>query len=72
MKILVTGLSGFVGRYLEQELLDHGHEVVNLNYSSDPVPAFCDIRDFEKVRSAILNHRPEALIHLAGIADTHH
>lgn len=71
MKILVTGLSGFVGRYLEQELLDHGHEVVDLNYSSDPVPAFCDIRDFEKVRSAILNHRPEALIHLAGIADTH-
>jgi nucleoside-diphosphate-sugar epimerase len=34
MKILVTGSSGFIGGYLVQELLDHGHKVVGLdNYS---------------------------------------
>ncbi len=34
MKILVTGSTGFIGGYLVQELLYHGHEVVGLdNYS---------------------------------------
>jgi nucleoside-diphosphate-sugar epimerase len=34
MKILVTGSTGFIGGYLVQELLDHGHEVIGLdNYS---------------------------------------
>lgn len=34
MKILVTGSAGFIGGYLVQELLDHGHEIVGIdNYS---------------------------------------
>ena len=34
MKILVTGAGGFIGGYLVQELLDHGHYVTGLdNYS---------------------------------------
>jgi nucleoside-diphosphate-sugar epimerase len=34
MKILVTGSTGFIGGYLVQELLEHGHDIVGIdNYS---------------------------------------
>jgi len=34
MKIFVTGLKGFIGGYLVEELLEHGHDVVGIdNYS---------------------------------------
>jgi GDP-4-dehydro-6-deoxy-D-mannose reductase len=65
MRIFVTGAIGFVGRWLEPELRDHGHDVV-----CAPGPDVLDIAD----RSALVrwldnpDGRPDAVIHLAGMA----
>ena len=65
MRIFITGAIGFVGRWLEPELRNHGHEVV-----CAPGPDVLDIAD----RSGLvrwLDHpggRPDAVIHLAGMA----
>lgn len=74
MKILVTGIAGFVGNFLCHELTEAGHSVVgidlNLNNSpknmSDGISI--DVTDAEKVSTAIANFQPDACIHLGGIA----
>src|ERR1035437_9795052 len=65
MRIFITGAIGFVGRWLEPELRNHGHEVV-----CAPSPDVLDIAD----RSGLVRWlddpagRPDAVIHLAGMA----
>ena len=34
MKVLITGASGYIGRYLVDELIEHGHEVKALTRQS--------------------------------------
>ncbi|ASB48277.1 NAD-dependent epimerase/dehydratase family protein [Alkalitalea saponilacus] len=38
MKILVTGIAGFIGSHLAERLLSHGHEVVGIDNFSDYYP----------------------------------
>ncbi len=59
MRVLVTGLNGFTGRYVKQELLAHGHEVVGLTV---------DLTHSAAVAQEIDVLRPEGVIHLAGIS----
>lgn len=63
MRILVTGSTGFVGRWLTIELRDHGHEVVEAGGH-----ATVDVSDPAAVRRLVDERRPEAIAHLAGIA----
>jgi len=65
MRVFVTGAGGFVGRWLEKELRGHGHEVVGT-----PGPDVLDIAD-RRGLVRWLDHpdgRPDAVIHLAGMA----
>ncbi len=63
MRILVTGLDSFTGRYVQIELEANGHTVIGLN---------SDLTDSDAVAAEIAQVRPEAVVHLAGIAFVGH
>ncbi|MDZ4200002.1 MAG: NAD-dependent epimerase/dehydratase family protein, partial [Kiritimatiellia bacterium] len=74
MKILITGIGGFVGRHLVAECLASGHELfgydrVTAGPDERPVPReIGDLCDGTTVRRAVAAFRPEACVHLAGMA----
>ena len=63
MRVLVTGATGFVGRWLIRELEAAGHQ---------PVPApgsdVVDITDQLAVSRLVAGARPDAIAHLAGVS----
>jgi len=59
MLILVTGVEGFTGQFVKAELEANGHSVVGLE---------SDLTNPNAVTEEIINIKPEAVIHLAGIA----
>ena len=78
-KIVVTGGSGKAGRVVVRDLLEHGHEVRNVDrvpspesYSPDtPVPFLpADLTDFGQTLEAL--DGAEAIVHLAAIPSPNH
>jgi GDP-4-dehydro-6-deoxy-D-mannose reductase len=63
LKVLVTGATGFVGRWLTRELAANGHEVV-------PTPASSkfDIADAGSVTQFIHAAAADAVVHLAAVS----
>jgi nucleoside-diphosphate-sugar epimerase len=69
-RILITGASGFTGRHLTQRLRRDGHEVIALGHrTSDANVLNVDLRDFDGLNQALVQTRPSAIVHLAGIAE---
>ena len=68
MRALITGISGFVGRHLREELLREGWQV----YGFDIRPAggnvfIGDLSDRAALTRAVADCQPDAVFHLAGI-----
>lgn len=61
MRVLVTGATGFAGRWLARELERAGHEV-----TPTPRSAELDIADREAVRALVSAAAPDAIAHLAS------
>ena len=63
MRILVTGATGFVGRWLLQELKESGHTAVGT-----PSSAVLDVTDEDALRGLFDHVRPDAVAHLAAVS----
>ena len=75
MKILVTGASGFVGRYVLECLLAQGHEVIALASHANALPQVkqvqwvqADLLDPTQITPLMQSMQPQGLIHLAWYA----
>ena len=83
MKILVTGGVGYIGSHTVVELQNAGHDVVVVDNLSNAQQSVCDrvkqitgkgfafveadIRDRAAMEAAFVEHKPEAVIHFAGL-----
>lgn len=68
-KALITGMHGFVGRYLQKELENNGYEVHG--FSRDGAEAnilHINVNDRAAVMKGIAELAPEYIFHLAGIS----
>lgn len=75
MKVLVTGGSGFIGTNLIEDLLEKNYNVLNIDIKAPKIKERnniwknIDIRDYEKLKSAIKEFNPDFIVHLAARTD---
>ncbi|UCG60408.1 MAG: GDP-mannose 4,6-dehydratase [Candidatus Zixiibacteriota bacterium] len=75
----ITGIAGFAGSHLAEELLAHGYHVTGALYPNEPtvniVPIIdrlslteLDILDEKGCREAVMRYKPDIIFHLAAFA----
>lgn len=72
-RALITGLSGFTGHYMAQELRKRGYQIWGIGETTTEglcIPA--DLTDLVSVCAAVTEIKPNLVIHLAGIAFVGH
>lgn len=71
-KVLITGVTGFIGRYLVKELEQRGIECLGID-NVESTSVACKIEkvsllDYDKIYEVLKEFQPDAIIHLAAIA----
>lgn len=74
---LITGINGFTGHYLAEELRTAGYTVVGLSstvieHSAPSVNYLCNMLDREKLVNILTQVKPDVVVHLAAIAFVAH
>ena len=64
MKILCTGGSGFLGKYIQKEIEAHGHTFINFDISQGQ-----DILKRDEFYTLCASEKPDVIIHAAAVAD---
>ncbi len=72
MKALITGISGFVGKYLAEHLLRNGFGVYGIDRKGADIKGcsikVCDILDKEKLAAVVESAKPDVIFHLAALS----
>jgi GDP-6-deoxy-D-talose 4-dehydrogenase len=74
-KVLITGIEGFTGRYVEADLASHGWEVWGFCEHTGPERTCyrkVDLTDAKAVWQAVDDVRPDAVVHLAAVSFVGH
>lgn len=74
-RALITGLRGFTGHYLAQELSADGYEVFGTAHGSEELANnifAVDLCDRQRLQEVVANVRPDVVFHLAAIANVAH
>ena len=74
-RILITGVSGFIGTNLLEDLYEKGYDVLNIDFNKPKIEERnslwenVDITDYDKFENAVLQYDPDYIIHLAARTD---
>jgi GDP-4-dehydro-6-deoxy-D-mannose reductase len=72
MRVLITGITGFVGGHLARDLLENGHRVFGMSSDGGGFEGVdmleADVRDRPAIEKLVARCDPEVIVHLAGLS----
>lgn len=82
MRVLITGINGFVGSYLASTLIEKGDEVFGTTRPGSPTEGLkkiqdklgleeCELLDAQAVKKVVAKVKPDYIYHLAAIVQTY-
>lgn len=66
--VLITGVSGFIGRHLSELLVSRGHSVAGTTMRGMDGHHVCDLRDRDQVQAVMEAVDPDVVLHLAALS----